>query len=241
MVNQPKSSAVGLIAPQPMPEGAQDFPGGCRGCWTGRPKDEATVRERSTAWTPCWMRLPPGSTAWLRCWWAKARTASAWWRQRWPTAEVSVCQDAVEARRSSRRALVRRGSWIAAAREPGCLAAPEGIEPAGGCIEDDDLEAAGVSPRELERMMAGPDRDRVRTWLESCRRMRTVFVLRAVAGFSAAETAQLLADAWRGEGCGMEPGGGAGGVPAGVVFAGLATDKGREQGVGKGSRRPWFP
>jgi hypothetical protein len=80
-------------------------------------------------------------------------------------------------------------------RKPGSLAAPEGIEPAGGCIDEDDLEAAGVSRDELERMIAGPDRDRVRKWLEKLRsEVRTVFVLRAVAGFSPAETAGLLAE-----------------------------------------------
>jgi DNA-directed RNA polymerase specialized sigma24 family protein len=43
-------------------------------------------------------------------------------------------------------------------------------------------------------MMAGPDRDRVRTWLESLPTpMRTIFVLRAVSGFSTPETAALLA------------------------------------------------
>ena len=80
-------------------------------------------------------------------------------------------------------------------RAPGCLKAPEGVEPTGSCIEDDDLEAAGVSRDELERMIAGPDRDRVREWLEKLApAVRTVFVLRAVAGFSAAETAGLLAE-----------------------------------------------
>ena len=61
------------------------------------------------------------------------------------TAEVSACHDAVEGRRNSRRALVAAGLELLARREPGGLAAPEGIEPAGSCIEDDDLEAAGVS------------------------------------------------------------------------------------------------
>ena len=44
-------------------------------------------------------------------------------------------------------------------------------------------------------MMAGPDRDLVRNWLESLpTELRTIFVLRAVAGFSAPETAALLAE-----------------------------------------------
>ena len=44
-------------------------------------------------------------------------------------------------------------------------------------------------------MIAGPDRDRVRTWLEGLpTAVRTIFVLRAVAGMTGAETAELLAE-----------------------------------------------
>jgi hypothetical protein len=44
-------------------------------------------------------------------------------------------------------------------------------------------------------MLAGPDRDRVRNWLASLPTvLRTIFVLRAVAGFSTAETGALLAE-----------------------------------------------
>jgi DNA-directed RNA polymerase specialized sigma24 family protein len=111
------------------------------------------------------------------------------------TAEVSACQDPSGAKKSSRRALAIAALDLLERREPGSLAAPEGIEPAGGCIEDDDLESAGVSRDELERMIAGPDRDRVRMWLQKLPAdVRTVFVLRAVAGFTAEETAGLLAE-----------------------------------------------
>ena len=42
-------------------------------------------------------------------------------------------------------------------------------------------------------MIGGPDRDHVRNWLEGLpTAMRTIFVLRAVAGFTAGETAALL-------------------------------------------------
>jgi len=42
-------------------------------------------------------------------------------------------------------------------------------------------------------MIGGPERDRVRKWLASLpTAMRSVFVLRAVAGFTAAEAAALL-------------------------------------------------
>jgi hypothetical protein len=108
--------------------------------------------------------------------------------------EDSVCHDPVEARKSSRRAMCVAALDILSRRDPDSLAAPEGLKPAETCIEDDDLAAAGVSGDELERMISGPDRDRMRKWLASLpTALRTIFVLRAVAGFTAAETAGLLA------------------------------------------------
>ena len=109
------------------------------------------------------------------------------------SAEVSVCDDPGRARQSSQQALSTAAIDLLAGRDPSSLEAPEGLEPAATCIEDDDLASAGISTKELESMIAGPDRDRVRKWLASLpTAMRTVFVLRAVAGLKAAETATLL-------------------------------------------------
>jgi hypothetical protein len=108
-------------------------------------------------------------------------------------AEIAVSGDPELARRGSRRALASAALEMIATRDPGSLAAPADMEPVVTCIEDDDLDAAGVSRDDLERMMAGPDRDRVRKWLESLpTELRTVFVLRAVAAFSTPETTELL-------------------------------------------------
>lgn len=108
-------------------------------------------------------------------------------------AEISVCQDPREAAQSSSRALSAAALELLGGRDPGSLAAPEGLAPASTCIEDDDLASAGISSAELERMINGSDRDRVHRWLASLPRyMQVVFVLRAVAGFSAAQTADLL-------------------------------------------------
>ncbi len=108
-------------------------------------------------------------------------------------AEISVCQNPQEAIESSRRALSAAALDLLAKRDPGSLAAPVGLAPALTCIEDDDLASAGISSEELARMISGPDRDRVQKWLASLPGwMRTVFVLRAVAGFRAAQTAELL-------------------------------------------------
>jgi DNA-directed RNA polymerase specialized sigma24 family protein len=109
------------------------------------------------------------------------------------TAQVSPCADPQEARRSCRRALAVAALKLLAKRCPGCLDAPQGLAPATTCIEGDDLASAGISAEELEIMISGKERERVREWLTSLPVwMRTVFALRAVAGFNAAETAELL-------------------------------------------------
>jgi hypothetical protein len=113
-------------------------------------------------------------------------------------AEVSACLDSVQtraqARKNSRRALSIAALNIIVQRNPGSLDAPKDLKPAATCIENDDLDAAGVSGQELETLLAGPDRDRVREWIAGLPTvLRTIFVLRAVGGFTAPETAELLA------------------------------------------------
>jgi DNA-directed RNA polymerase specialized sigma24 family protein len=109
------------------------------------------------------------------------------------TAQVSPCADPQEARRSSRRALAVAALKLLAERCPGCLDAPQGLTPATICIEGDDLASAGISAGELENMISGQEREQMREWLEGLPTwMRSVFALRAVAGFTAAETAELL-------------------------------------------------
>ncbi len=108
-------------------------------------------------------------------------------------AEESVCHDPQEARKSIQRALATAALDLLAQRGPESLAAPKGLAPAASCIEDDSLASAGISTEELQRMIGGPERDRGRKWLASLpTAMRSVFVLRAVAGFTAAEAAALL-------------------------------------------------
>jgi DNA-directed RNA polymerase specialized sigma24 family protein len=109
-------------------------------------------------------------------------------------AMVSACASVEDAHKSSRRALATAAIDLLAERNPEGLAAPEDLEHAVTCIEDNDLDAAAEAREAMERMIAGPDRDRVRAWLESLpAALRTIYVLRAVAGFSAVDTAGLLA------------------------------------------------
>jgi DNA-directed RNA polymerase specialized sigma24 family protein len=110
-------------------------------------------------------------------------------------AEVSVCHDSLAGRKNGRRVLTIAALDLLSGRDATSLVAPQGPASSQPCIDDDDLEAAGISLEELKKMMGGPDRDRVRAWLASLPTpLRIVFVLRAVAGFSSEETASLLAE-----------------------------------------------
>lgn len=195
MFQDSNSSQASLIPPQPMPEGAQDFSRRVHGLLDGQAKDDATVAEALKGMDAMLDVLAAGMYSMASMLVGEGEEGVRLVETAVATAEVSACQDLAEARMSSRRALAKAALEALELRAPGGLAAPKGVAPAGGCIEDDDLEAAGVSRDELERMIAGPDRDRVRQWLEKLpMAVRTVFVLRAVAGFSAEETAGLLAE-----------------------------------------------
>ncbi|HEX8811825.1 MAG TPA: hypothetical protein VF742_07515 [Terracidiphilus sp.] len=108
--------------------------------------------------------------------------------------EVTCCNTAAQAGLSGKRVLAREALTQIAARDAEALASPGGVEHMQTCIEDDDLDAASAHGEEYERALAGPDRERVRTWLESLpTAMRVIFTLRAVAGIPSSETAALLA------------------------------------------------
>jgi hypothetical protein len=187
------ASTAGLIPPQPVPDGAQEFTERVHGLLGGQPKDEATVARAfdgldemfdliaADMYSIASMLVGEGEDS-IRL----VETAVA-------NTEVSSAHDPLQSRKNSRRALVAAALDTLASHDASSLAAPQGLEHALTCIDDDELDAAGVSSDELERMIAGPDRDRVRNWLESLpTSMRTIFVLRAVAGFTTAETAHLL-------------------------------------------------
>ena len=59
--------------------------------------------------------------------------------------KVTGCCDTAAMEKSARKALCAEGVQLLAARQPGAMAAPAGLEPMSGCIDDDDLSAAGVT------------------------------------------------------------------------------------------------
>jgi hypothetical protein len=183
-----------LIPPQPIPAEAHAFSKRMRGLMDGQPKDDATVAQAFEGMDEMLDRIAAGMYSLASMLVGEGEDSVRLVETAIETAEVSACHDPVAARQSSRRALCVAALEMLAERNPGCLAAPEEMAAAATCIEDDDLDAAGESGKELLRMLEGPDRERMRRWLERLSTVpRTIFVLRAVAEFTAAETAGLLA------------------------------------------------
>jgi hypothetical protein len=193
MSNETATPSSSLIPSQPIPAGAADFARQVQGLLDGQPKDDATVARAFEGMDGMFDLIAAGLYSIASMLVGEGEDSIQLVETAVTNAEVSACADAEQARQSSRRALATAAIELIAERDPASLAAPEGLEPAVTCIEDDDLDAAGGANDELERMIAGPDRDRVRTWLESLpTALRTIYVLRAVAGFTAPQTAELL-------------------------------------------------
>ena len=110
------------------------------------------------------------------------------------TAEIPACTDEAKALHSARVAMAAKAIELLSQQDGSALAAPSGEFGPPNCIGDDDLDAAGVSAEELERLVSGPGRRQLRQWLESLPvTERTIFVLRAIGGLSTPEVAGLLA------------------------------------------------
>ncbi len=193
MTKENPTPSSSLIPPQPVPQDAADFARRVQSLLDGQPHDEATVEEAFEGMDGMFDRIAAGLYSMASMLVGEGEDSIRVVETAVATAEVSACPNAEEARRSSRRALAIAAVELIAKRDPASLAAPGELERAVTCIEDDDLDAAAEAREDMERMIAGPDRDRVRNWLEGLpTAVRTIYVLRAVAGFTASETAELL-------------------------------------------------
>jgi hypothetical protein len=182
------------IAPQPLPDRAGEFVEKVHELLDGKPKDEAAVAAAFEGLDGIFDLIAAGLYSMASMLVGEGEDSIRLVEIAVANADVSECSDAEEARRSGRQALVTAAIELIAERDPGSLSAPVGLEHAVTCIADDDLDAAAEAREALEKIIAGPDRDRVRNWLESLpAAMRTIYVVRAVAGFTAQETADLLA------------------------------------------------
>lgn len=183
------------LPPQPLPECADQFVEKVSSLLDGQPKDEAAVAREFEGMDSMFEVIATGLYSLASMLVGEGEESIGLVETAVSTAEVSVCANAEEARRSGRMALAKAAIELLARRDPEGLGAPVDLEHAVTCIEDDDLDAAAEARESMERMIAGPDRERVRAWLESLpTALRTIYVLRAVAGFSAGDTANLLAE-----------------------------------------------
>src|ERR1700675_2501695 len=188
-----QNPATRLDMSQPLPPEAAEFARKLHGMLDGRPKDEAVVSRELEGYEGMFDVIAAGPYSLASMLVGEGEDSITLVETAVANAEVSSGTEPERGRRNSRLALAEAAVEMIGRRDPESLAAPEGLEPARTCIGDDDLDAAGMAREELERMMAGPDR--VRNWLESLpTSLRTIFVLRAVAGFTAPETADLLAE-----------------------------------------------
>lgn len=182
-----------LIPAQPISGCAQEFTERVHGLLDGQPKDEATVAKAFDGMDEMFDLIAAGLYTMASMLVGEGEDSIRLVETAVANADIPASHDPAETRKSSRQALCVAALDTLTRRDAASLAAPQGLEHAATCIEDDDLDAADVSSEEFKRMITGPDRDRVRIWLESLQTaMRTIFVLRAVAGMTTAETADLL-------------------------------------------------
>lgn len=187
------SHSENLIPQQPVPDGAEEFAERIHGLLDGKPKDEETVQQAFAGMDSMFEMIAAGLYSLASMLVGEGEESVRLVETAIATAEVSACDSAVQARQSSRLALARAAVALLVKRTPGCLDTPVALAHVSTCIGDDDLDNASASGAEFEKMMAGPDRGRVRTWLESLPvEQRVIFGLRAVAGFTSVETADLL-------------------------------------------------
>ena len=184
-----------LIPKQPIPAGAEEFSQKVQGLLDGKPKDEATVAETLQGVDAMLDVIAAGLYSMASMLVGEGEDSIRLVETAIGRAEISKCANAEGARKSSRVALCTAAIELITEHNPGSLAAPEWLQHVSTCIEDDDLESAGISRAELENMLAGPARENVKNWIGSLStEMRVIFVLRAVAGFNAIETAEMLAE-----------------------------------------------
>lgn len=194
MSETPYNEHSSLIPPKPMPEGAEAFTRSVQGLLDGRTKEDVEVEQALKGIDEMLDAIAAGLYNLASMLVGEGEQSVRLVEHTVSTAELTRRGDHFEARRSSRLALAKAALETIARRAPGSLSAPLDETSPVTCIEDDELDSVGVSAHELEQMIAGPDRDRVREWLANLPNpIRTVFVLRAVAGFTSAETAALLA------------------------------------------------
>jgi hypothetical protein len=107
--------------------------------------------------------------------------------------EADPCADSVVANAQTRSRLGETAVRRLATLHPDAFSVPPAPEVVSGCIDAEDLSAAGLTGEELSVLLQGSGRVKMRGWLEQLApALRAVFVLRAVAGQDGERTAESL-------------------------------------------------
>jgi len=206
MPQETNSTTNDLMPAEPLPAEIHEFSDRVHTLLDGQPKDDATVSKAFEGLDDVFDRIAAGLYNLASMLVGEGEDSVRVVEITVANTEVSDCCNPVEGRRNSRRALCVAAVELIAKRGPVSLVAPEGMAPAETCLDDDDLDSAGVSREDLENVIGGQNRDRVKVWLAGLpTAVRTIFVLRAVAGLSAADTADLLADHGGAQAAGWTP------------------------------------
>jgi DNA-directed RNA polymerase specialized sigma24 family protein len=172
----------------------------------GQPKDPAEVEAKLTGWDGVLERIAADTYRVASMLLGEGEEAIGLIERVVAEVDLKACSDPAEARHNSRLLMAADAIAFLAQRDSASLSAPMDDSGPSSCIEDDDLEAAGVTPDELEVMISGPEAYRLRNWIEGLSvSLRVIFVLRAVAGLSSPEIAGLLAERGGAEAQGWTP------------------------------------
>jgi hypothetical protein len=195
MPSDSRSLDAGLVPQEPLdPRGAAFFEH-LTGMLDGQEKDPAEVTAAISNWDGLLEKIAADLYRISSMLVGEGEEAIGLIEQAVAELDIPACADPMEAKHRSRLLLGGKAVAILAGRDAASFSSPEKETGPVSCIEDDDLEAAGVSPTELEQMLAGPDSHRLRDWLEGLPvALRVIFVLRAVAGLSSAEVAGIIAE-----------------------------------------------
>lgn len=107
--------------------------------------------------------------------------------------KIDPCAEAEASVNATRVNLVETAVARLSQADPEAFDAPAASASSGGCIEEDDLSAAGISASQLKGMLHGPGRGTLRNWLEQLPiAQRAIFVERAILGWDNAAAAASL-------------------------------------------------
>ncbi|HUY80265.1 MAG TPA: hypothetical protein VMU92_00880 [Acidobacteriaceae bacterium] len=107
---------------------------------------------------------------------------------------IDPCAEANASVEAARQVLVESAVSRLSKADPKAFDIPLHMENASGnCIDGDDLASTGISASQLARIVNGPERGRLRDWLNKLPvAQRTIFVERAILGWDNAAAAASL-------------------------------------------------